>query len=64
MHGCGSFPELIQIFCPVQETVISSLQCDACENRIRVLFRSETPPELRCTRWDWSLTAPGPDLSP
>ena len=40
-----------EIECPVRWTRISSLECQSCPNRIRVMFRSEFPPELQCSAW-------------
>ncbi len=55
-HACDT------IRCPMRNQVISSEVCHTCSNHIRVLFRSETPPELQCTRWSWSPSLPLRDV--
>ncbi len=45
---------LEQIECPVRNKVISSMTCHTCPNHIRVLYKSEMPAELQCSRWTWS----------
>jgi hypothetical protein len=55
----SNVPALIE--CPMRGRVVSSTLCDFCDNRIRVLFRSEVPPELRCGRWDWACAGRAPD---
>ena len=41
--------------CPVRKKVISSMVCHTCANHIKVLYKSENPPELQCSCWDWSV---------
>jgi hypothetical protein len=47
------------IKCPVRKTVISSLECRECSNRVRVLYQSEYPPELLCSVCWLEYAAPG-----
>lgn len=39
------------IECPIRRAVVPTLECHSCPNGIRVLFRSEYPPELQCAVW-------------
>lgn len=53
------------IKCPIRKAVISSLECRACANRVRVLFQSEYPPELLCSVcWLENAALPGENREP
>lgn len=40
-----------EIECPVRGTAVPVLTCHSCPNCLRVLFRSEYPPEVQCMAW-------------
>ena len=42
-----------EIDCPVRKARVSSMECHCCDNHIRVLFKSEAPPELQCSLRQW-----------
>jgi hypothetical protein len=58
----GGFPMTIptfhppeQIHCPIRKKEICSEVCHSCANHIKVIYKSENPPEFQCSCWDWSI---------
>lgn len=50
------------IECPIRRGVISALECHTCPNCMRVLYRSEFPPEHQCMVWRKFLTVDDADM--